>query len=48
MNYTKPEVTILGEAAKVIANVIPFKPPTSLPLDGPPRPKTNPAYDLDE
>ncbi len=48
MNYTKPEVAVLGEAVRVIELISPFK--TSAGTDGLP-PKqyvVNPAYDLDE
>jgi hypothetical protein len=47
MNYTKPEVAVLGEAVRVIEQrtqkgLIPS-------FDGVKQPqKTNPAYDLDE
>jgi hypothetical protein len=46
MNYTKPEVAVLGEAVCVIENrmqkgLVPN-------YDGVKPPKTTPAYDLDE
>lgn len=46
MNYTKPEVAILGTAVRVIENIPTSKPPSSVP-DGA-LPKHVPAYDLDE
>ena len=45
MNYTKPEVTLLGEAVRVI-EVTHIKDGTGN-LDSP-FPRKNPAYDLDE
>lgn len=45
MNYTKPEVAVLGQAVRVIENVIPHKPVGPI-VDGPFG--LNPAYDLDE
>jgi hypothetical protein len=43
MNYTKPEVAVLGDAVRVIENHTKVSPAS---LDGP---KTiQPAYDLDE
>ena len=46
MNYTKPEVAVLGEAVRVIEQV-PNKLGTSSDGVGKPR-ILNPAYDLDE
>jgi hypothetical protein len=48
MNYTKPEVAVLGPAVRVIERVI-GKQPTGT-FDGKPLPpnKVLPAYDLDE
>jgi hypothetical protein len=49
MNYTKPELNILGEAKSVIEQYGGAK--IDLPLlDGvnPPKSLPNPAYDLDE
>jgi hypothetical protein len=44
MNYTKPEVTVLGDAGRVIEQVTPHKPAAANDgLIG-----SNPAYDLDE
>lgn len=43
MNYTKPEVTVLGEATRVIENNPQIKSGTS--FDGS---QVDPAYDLDE
>jgi len=49
MNYTKPQVAVLGKAAEVLAAILhPFKPTTTVVLDGPSDPYTNAAYDLDE
>jgi len=45
MNYTKPDVAVLGEAAEVLTSIV-GKPPGS-PLEMP-LSYTNPAYDLDE
>jgi hypothetical protein len=48
MNYTKPEVSTLGYATKVIELVNPAK-PYQPGTDGTPmHPKASPAYDLDE
>lgn len=47
MNYTKPEVAVLGEAVRVIEQIPPTK--TAPPLtDGPRVMSLNSAYDLDE
>lgn len=43
MNYTKPEVAVLGQAVTVIENINKFGSVT----DGGPY-NLNPAYDLDE
>lgn len=45
MNYTKPEVAVLGKAVRVIEQRT-AKPPQTV-IDGN-QPKLNPAYDLDE
>lgn len=45
MNYVRPEVAVLGDASRVIENVIPHKPASNL-LDRPFG--FDPAYDLDE
>jgi hypothetical protein len=45
MNYTKPQVAVLGEAVRVIEAGVKFQPNIS---DGPPMLTHNPAYDLDE
>lgn len=47
MNYTKPEVAVLGQAARVIEAIPPAKGPF-LTYDGVNQPKHNSAYDLDE
>jgi hypothetical protein len=47
MNYTKPEVEVLGEAASVIESIPRQKPSTSV-FDGVNKPKLTAAYDLDE
>ena len=47
MNYTKPEVAVLGKAVGVIEQLFPIKPQQKLP-DGTNQPRVNPAYDLDE
>ena len=44
MNYTKPEVAVLGKAARVIEFV--GSKPSNQVIDG--HVKTLPAYDLDE
>jgi hypothetical protein len=46
MNYTKPEVAVLGKAVRVIENVFPKTLP-GVP-DGSHTYITPPAYDLDE
>jgi hypothetical protein len=47
MNYTKPEIAVLGSAAKLIENVLPNKP--SGQIDGHQNTGfAGPAYDLDE
>jgi len=46
MNYTKPAVMVLGEAARVIENRI-SKAPQRI-LETPTRRNLAPAYDLDE
>jgi len=47
MNYTKPEVAILGEAVRVIESHV--KDILGVPdFQAPPKNRTNPAYDLDE
>jgi hypothetical protein len=47
MNYTKPEVRILGDAKSVIEIGGGAK-PASPPVDGTPAKGPQPAYDLDE
>jgi hypothetical protein len=47
MEYTKPEVNMLGEARSVI-EVIGASKPTSSPTDGTLSKTFPPAYDLDE
>jgi hypothetical protein len=48
MNYTKPEVAVLGEAVRVIESA-PFNKGSYIPTDAPPKAgHVNPAYDLDE
>src|ERR1700683_3421620 len=44
MNYTKPEVAVLGEAVRVIEMIGKGSGSSDSPLQG----KVNPAYDLDE
>jgi hypothetical protein len=46
MNYTKPEVAVLGEAVDVIESIPRTKPSTAV-FDGV-QPKLTAAYDLDE
>jgi|HubBroStandDraft_4_1064222.scaffolds.fasta_scaffold504180_1 hypothetical protein len=46
MNYTKPEVSTLGNAVTVIEQI--SGKPTTPPVDGPATHRTGPAYDLDE
>ncbi len=46
MNYTKPEVAVLGEAIRVIENRV-SKPSTAI-IEAIGVPKMNPAYDFDE
>jgi hypothetical protein len=46
MNYTKPEVAVLGEATTVIESQIVNKTPRNA-FDGT-KPSLLPAYDLDE
>jgi hypothetical protein len=46
MNYTKPEVTLLGEAVNVIEQRT-SKTPQQV-FEGINKPKLNAAYDLDE
>jgi hypothetical protein len=47
MNYTKPEVAVLGQAVRVIEQNHQIK--GSSPSDAPPKTGlVNPAYDLDE
>jgi len=46
MNYTKPEVAVLGEAGRVIEAQVKFQP--NIPDGGLPVRTHNPAYDLDE
>ena len=46
MNYTKPQVDTLGDAAAIIGSINPLKPP-KLPFD-PGNKYSLPAYDLDE
>jgi hypothetical protein len=48
MNYTKPEVSTLGDATKVIELINPSKPFQSGPDGTPTKPRVSPAYDLDE
>ena len=45
MNYTKPEVAVLGEAVNVIESLVKTIPQSG---DGTFLLKQNPAYDLDE
>lgn len=45
MNYTKPEVAVLGEAVRVIEQ---HQKGITGTVDGPPPSKVNAAYDLDE
>ena len=45
MNYSKPEVRVLGEAAKVIQLMVKHRPNIQ---EGPPLATMNAAYDLDE
>jgi hypothetical protein len=47
MNYTKPEVAVIGQAVRVIEQLIPHKPNTPF-LDPGQVQRQNPAYDLDE
>jgi hypothetical protein len=47
MNYTKPEVAVLGEAVRVIEMTgLKIHGTVTDPTTG--QPKVNPAYDLDE
>jgi hypothetical protein len=49
MNYTKPQVTVMGEAVRVIQS--PIAKPGSFydgVVHGIPNPLVGPAYDLDE
>ena len=46
MNYTKPEVNTIGDAAAVIEFIA--GKPTVNPSEPRLKPTTNPAYDLDE
>jgi len=43
MNYTKPEITVLGEAIRVIENNLSQKQGSAFDPG-----QANPAYDLDE
>jgi hypothetical protein len=47
MNYTKPQVAVLGAASRVIENV-PHSKSVISPLDGGAGYTPSPAYDLDE
>jgi hypothetical protein len=47
MNYKKPEVAVLGEAAGVIESMPTYKPNTNV-IDGSQPKLQTPAYDLDE
>lgn len=47
MNYTKPEVAVLGEAVSVIELITGTKGPFT-PFDAGVQIGPNPAYDLDE
>lgn len=44
MKYTKPEVAVLGEAVRVVEQLVKGLPA----IPEPPRNTHNPAYDLDE
>jgi hypothetical protein len=46
MNYTKPEVSTLGDARTVIEHIT--GKPTVMPSEPRLQPTTDPAYDLDE
>jgi hypothetical protein len=48
MNYTKPEVAVLGQAVRVIENTLHVKGSHGTPDGIAPKPFTLPAYDLDE
>ena len=47
MNYTKPEVSTVGDAATVIEKINNSKAPTPV-VEPQPHPTAAPAYDLDE
>ena len=47
MNYRKPEVNMLGDAAIVIESINPLKPP-KMPFESQTSRVQLPAYDLDE
>lgn len=48
MNYSKPEVSVLGTAIRVIEHIPTQKLSTSVDSQLPPNNRPNPAYDLDE
>ncbi len=48
MNYSKPEVSALGTAVRVIEHIPTQKLSTSFDNGVPPQNRPNPAYDLDE
>ena len=48
MNYTKPEVAVLGTAVRVIEQIPTQKRSTSVDGGVAPNNKPTPAYDLDE
>lgn len=48
MIYTKPEVAVLGEAARVIESIPPTKGPYQVYEFPGPGPRQSSAYDLDE
>jgi len=48
MNYSKPEVNILGQAKSVIEGIPVTKLSTNHDGAPPPANRPNPAYDLDE
>lgn len=48
MNYRKPEVNVLGDAAHVIQNFTKSNMIVSDPVDPMSNRNLNPAYDLDE
>jgi hypothetical protein len=48
MNYTKPEVAVLGQAVRVIEQMLTQKPPLHAVDSITGVRNANPAYDLDE